>query len=97
MPSMFDPLGERGVRAWRHEEREVGERVRRLEQRFEVGGRQIEAVELEDRWPEGRVAGVDPDDPRHRRVVGQSPQHQLTGAARHTRDRNGRHGPTMPP
>jgi hypothetical protein len=75
----------------------VGNGVRPLEHGLEVGRREIEPVELERRWPESRVASVDPDDPLDRRVVGQSLQHQLAGSARHTRDRNGRHRPTMPP
>jgi len=74
----------------------VGDGVGSGEQGFKVARGKIEAVELEPRWSEGGIAGVDPDDARHRRVFGQLPQHQLAGSARHTCDRNGRHRPTMP-
>jgi hypothetical protein len=61
-----DPFGESGVRARSDEEGQVNEGVRRFEHRFEVGRGQIEAMELERRWPECRIARVDPYDARHR-------------------------------
>jgi hypothetical protein len=74
----------------------VGKHVSRLEHRFEVGRDQVDSVELQGGWPECRIARVDADDARHRRVGSQPPQDQLAGCTRYTRDRNGRHGPTMP-
>ena len=46
-PLDVGPFGERGIRSRCDEEREVGNGVRPLEHGFEVGGREVELVELE--------------------------------------------------